>query len=301
MTGGPARFVVVIGAALGIARPMNVESAPQPAPGKPHADPDPSHDGPGDPTQPMRLVAVTDAADFALRPRMLGDDQLIVPLPTERSHLVSVEVGLLVTRQDTGEVMDQQTKTFNWKTQGPTLRFFLPPLPGGDYVAEIRTTATVLTTSGQVRLPDKAQVTFRSEGNAHPTRSHEFKYHFEVHHSKGDTPTLVADERAGFAPELMRLTTVLRNNQVSKLTLDCWASSDGDTDYNMQVSLKRCAWVREQVLQRALNRAATKELIEASHGEDNPPEPEPAGTTAEALREIQQRNRVVILKIYTVD
>ena len=78
----------------------------------------------------MRLVAVADASDFALRPRMVGNDQIVVPLPDERGHLASVEVGLLVTRRDTGEIMDQQKKAFSWKTRGAALRFYLPALPG---------------------------------------------------------------------------------------------------------------------------------------------------------------------------
>jgi outer membrane protein OmpA-like peptidoglycan-associated protein len=114
---------------------------------------------------------------------------------------------------------------------------------------------------------------------------------------------LIPEERAAFELELMRLTTVLQNNQVRKVTLDCWASSDGATDYNMRVSLKRCAWVRNAILQRALINKNTKEIevIEAPHGEDNPPNPEPAGITEEQMKAIEKLNRVVILKIYTQD
>jgi hypothetical protein len=85
------------------------------------------------------------------------------------------------------------------------------------------------------------------------------------------------------------------------VTLDCWASSDGDSNYNMLVSRKRCAWVRQQILRDALDARSETQIIEASHGEDNPPEPEPAGISDDELQAIQKRNRVVILKVYTSD
>jgi len=253
----------------------------------------------------MRLVAVTDASDFALRPRMVGSDQIVVPLPDERVHLASVEVGLLVTRRDTGEIMDQQKKVLSWKTCGAALRFYLPALPGGDYVAEIRATSTVLTASGgasrNVELLDKAQVTFRSEGDSRPPRRHEFTYHFEVHHAAGDLPALVRDEASGLAAGIVELSTLLENNEVTKVTLDCWASSDGDASYNMQVSLKRCEWIHKNVLPLRLGSRSSIQIIEASHGEDNPPVPEQAGIAEAELQEIQKQNRVVILRIYTTD
>jgi hypothetical protein len=268
----------------------------------------------------MRLVAVTEASDFALRPRMVGDDQVVVPLPPERAHLVSVEVALLVLRRASGEIMDQQKKVFSWKTRGAGLRFFLPPLPDGDYVAEIRTTSVVLTESGgtlkNVPLPDKAQISFRRDSLAHKAddlivehniharepRKREFKYHFELHHRSVDMPVLVSSERdQNLDAEIMQLRTVLSNNTVVKVTLDCWASSDGEADYNKEVSLKRCSWVHQYVLNKAVEADTALNVIEAAHGEDNPPEAEPAGVTGKALQDIQARNRVVILKVYTLD
>lgn len=336
-------------AAFGCSAPMNspgarqMPNAPPPAPGTPEGHPPtpgvlesgahPAPDTHDELPQSVRLVAVTDAPDFALRPRLEGQDQIIVPLPPDRKHLVSVEVGLLVTRRDTGEIMDQQKKIFSWKTLGSALRFYLPPLPSGDYVAEVRTTSTIRTTSNgevkEVQLPDKAQVAIRSGGTPVPDkdreaspaggiqapdkgqlaiqlqnqartlRSHEFKYHFEPHHAAGATPKLIQEEQEMLGSLNVNLRTTIRNNQVDKVTLDCWASSDGDSNYNMLVSRKRCAWVRQKILRSELNTSSNIKIIEASHGEDNPPEPEPAGINDDELQAIQKRNRVVILKVYT--
>jgi hypothetical protein len=252
---------------------------------------------------------------------MEGEDQIVVPLPPDRSHLVSVEVGLLVTRRDTGEIMDQQTEIFSWKTHGAALRFYLPALPDGDYVAEVRAASTVMTSSGErVHAPDKSQVSFRSgaavtkvaavgepqgfsalQGQVHAHRIRELQYHFELQHAPGDTPALIRDEAAVFGPAIIGVKTILHNNDVIKVTLDCWASSDGDTKVNLGISSARCTWVRKNVLQGALTRGASTPIIAASHGEDNPPVPEPAGITGKELQEIQKLNRVVILKIYTRD
>lgn len=264
----------------------------------------------------IRLVAVTDAPDFALHPRMEGRDQVVVPLPPERAHLVSVEVGLLVTRRDTGESMDQQAQIFSGATRGAALRFYLPDLPAGDYVAEVRATSTVMTPSGEhVQVPDKAQVSFRSDRALPDARgpsssqlalvpalhSREFRYHFEIQHGPNDPPVLIQDERAQLQNGLIQLKTVLHNNNVSKVTLDCWASSDGDTTLNARVSSNRCRWVRNAILQGALGPGSSTQIIAVSYGEDNPPVPEPAGTTGKKLQEIQEQNRVVILKVYTTD
>jgi hypothetical protein len=258
------------------------------------------------PPQSIRLVAVTDAPDFALRPRMEGEDQVVVPLPPDRSHLVSVEVELLVMRRGTRESMDKQTQTFSWKTHGAALRFYLPALPGGDYVAEIRATSTVRTSSGErVQAPDNSQVSFRS--GAAPTKvavvgkPRELQYHFELQHAPGDTPALIQDEAAVFGPAIMGVRTILHSNEVIKVTLDCWASSDGDTKVNLGISSARCTWVRKNILQGALAPGTSPQIIEASYGEANPPVPEPAGTTGKELQDIQKQNRVVILKIYTKD
>lgn len=302
-----------------VARP--IPSSPEPAPGTPDRAVHPASDMQKAPPPSIRLVAVTDAPDFALRPRMEGDDQVVVPLPPDRSHLVSVEVGLLVTRRDTGEIMDQQTGIFSWKTHGAALRFYLPALPDGDYVAEVRATSTVMTSSGErVHAPDKSQVSFRSgaaltkvaavgepqsssplQGQAHAPRSRELQYHFKLQHAPGDTPALIQDEAAVFGPAIMGVKTILHNNEVIKVTLDCWASSDGDTKVNLGISSARCTWVRKNILQRALTPGTSPLIIAASHGEDNPPVPEPAGITGKELQEIQRLNRVVILKIYTKD
>jgi len=274
-------------------------------PGAP--EPDAPESGAPDPAPPssMRLVAVTDATDFALRPRVVHDDEIIVPLPSERAHLARVEVGLLVTRRDTGEIMDQQKKVFSWDTQGPALHFHLPPLPGGDYLAEVRTNSTMLARTGeivtQVQLPDEAQISVHSDREVHVPHASEFRYHFKLHHALGDSPELAHDrsEDADSDLRIMELFTKLHNNDVLKITLDCWASSDGEAEYNMQVSIKRCQWVRSHILSKALDSLPVTNIIEAAHGEDNPPEPEPAGVTGHALQEIQRRNRVVILKVYT--
>jgi len=298
-----------------VARPM--ASAPEPVPVTPGARTTPAPDTPAAPLQSIRIVAVTDAPDFSLRPRMEGDDLVVVPLPPERRHLVSVEVGLLVTRRDTGEIMDQQAQTFSWKTRGAALRFYLPALPGGDYVAELRATSTVMTASGEtVQALDKSQVSFRSRaalpsvpvapsspsgGQAHASRSREVKYHFKLQHAPEDTPALIQDEAADLRTGMMQLKTILRNNDIIKVTLDCWASSDGDTRVNMGISSARCTWVDKYILQPALGSGTSPPIIAASHGEDNPPVPEPAGSPQEELQKIQQQNRVVILKIYTLD
>jgi outer membrane protein OmpA-like peptidoglycan-associated protein len=259
------------------------------------------------PPSTMRLVAVTDASDFALQPRMLRDDQVIVPLPPERAHLAKVEVNLLVTRRDTGEIMAQQKKTFSWKTQGPALRFYLPVLPGGDYLAQVRTKSTIVAKTGdtarEVQLPDQAQVSLHSDRASQVQRSSEFRYHFKLHHAVQDTPELTQDrpDDAALDLRILQLETKLHNNEVTKITLDCWASSDGEADYNMHVSIKRCKWVRSNVLAQALGPAMSANVIEAAHGEDNPPEPEPASIPDDALQEIRKRNRVVILKVYTTN
>ncbi len=112
---------------------------------------------------------------------------------------------------------------------------------------------------------------------------------------------LVRDEASGLAAGVVELSTLLENNEVTKLTLDCWASSDGDANYNMWVSLKRCEWIHKYVLPQKLGSSSSIQIIEASHGEDNPPMPEPAGTAEAELREIQKQNRVVILRVYTTN
>lgn len=265
----------------------------------------------------VRLVVVTEAPAFALRPSVVDSDQIVVPLPPERSHLANVEVYLLVTRRDTGEIIDQQRDVFDWETRGAALRFFLPNLPNGDYIAQIRTLSTVLTATGgsvrEVEFPDQAQVALHSDGLSKspetqtPSRSnnisqlpriYEFEYHFEAHRDLGDVPALIAEDAS---VSNLRLKTVLRNNTIVKVTLDCWASSDGDYRYNMLISQRRCAWIRENVLQSALDGRTPIQPIEVAHGEDNLPMPEQTGITDEELQDIQKKNRVVILKVYTAD
>lgn len=150
-----------------------------------------------------------------------------------------------------------------------------------------------------MQLPDEAQVSVHSDREIHVPHASEFRYHFQLHHATGDAPELAHDRDADLDLRIMELSTKLQNNDVVKVTLDCWASSDGESGYNMQVSMKRCAWVRSQILRKALGTIALTNIIEAAHGEDNPPEPEPAGVTGHALQEIQRLNRVVILKVYT--
>lgn len=283
-----------------VARPM--PSSPEPASGTPDEAAHPASDMQNATPPSIRLVAVTDAPDFALRPRMEGEDQVVVPLPPDRSHLVRVEVGMLVTRRDTGEIMDQQTQIFSWKTRGAAMRFYLPALPGGDYVAKLRVTSTAMTSSGERdQAPDESQVSLRLKGQAHSLRSRELQYHFELQHAPGDTPALIQDEAAVRDAAITGLKTILHNNEVIKVTLDCWASSDGDARVNLTISSKRCAWVRKNILQGALARGTSPPIIAESHGEHNPPVPEPAGITGKELEEIQKLNRVVILKIYTKD
>jgi hypothetical protein len=272
----------------------------------------------------VRLVAVTDALDFALRPRMDGDRCVVVPLPAERAHLVNVEVGVLVTRRDSDEIMIQQTQRFNGDTRGAALRFYLPALPPGDYVAAVRSTSTIMTEHGaEEQDPDRAQVSLRiepttssipdnvplahgSERVAGAPRARELAYHFRVQHRPHDEPALVPDESEMRPASDLRLQTTLRNNEVVKVTLDCWASSDGEPKVNMAVSLARCRWI-SKLVRRSLGRrpraagAWPPTIIEASHGEDNPPVPEPAGAPKAQLAEIQAQNRVVIVKIYTTD
>lgn len=286
-TGSPAPLAAIPAA----------DSQPAPGPSVPG--------GSADPPQSMRLVAVTDASDVALRPRLEGVDEIVVPLPAERAHLANVEVSLLVTRRDTGEIMDLQKKVFSGQTRGPALRFYLPPLPGGDYVAEIRATSAALMVAGgtpkDLEVPEKSQVSFRSQGEARSSRRHEFTYHFELHHAADTTPTLIPDEASGLEAGREELSMLLQNNEVVKVTLDCWASSDGESNFNMWVSLKRCEWIHKHVLPNMQNFKTSIEMIEASHGEDNPPVPEPAGIAEAELREIQKQNRVVILRVYTTN
>jgi len=54
-------------------------------------------------------------------------------------------------------------------------------------------------------------------------------------------------------------------------------------------------------LPQRLGSRSSIQIIEASHGEDNPPVPEPAGIPEAELWEIQKQNRVVILRVYTTD
>jgi hypothetical protein len=243
----------------------------------------------------MRVVAVADASDFALRPRF-EDNEIVLPLPSQQARLADVDVNLLVFRRGNDEVVDQQRANFSWMIHGAELRFFLPRLSGGDYVAEIRTTrADGMTTA----VEDRAQVSFQITGTTQSFEIQDFAYHFEIHHSLNDKVRLVPSDAPRQGADL-GLNTALGNNKVLKITLDCWASSDGDSNYNRDVSKKRCQWVHDNILKPALGDSSI-EIFEVAHGEDNPPNPEPVGISLQRLNDIRRQNRVVIVKVYTPD
>lgn len=247
--------------------------------------------------QSLRLVAITDASDFALRPHF-EDNEIVLPLPPQQSRLSQIDVDLLVLRQSNEEIVDHQSTNFSWRTQGAELRFFLPRLSGGDYVAEIRTTR--IGDNESPATDDSAQVSFRIKGDVQLIVFQNFDYNFRVHHILSDEPALIPRDAALPGADI-RLNTALGNNQILKITLDCWASSDGDAKYNMDVSRKRCSWVRENILKPALGTNNSIEIVEAAHGENNPPNPEPVGISRQRLDDIRQQNRVVVVKVYTAD
>lgn len=115
-----AKFFALLGGVMIGCAPLPPPELVQPTPApagspvvqEPHTSGQPQ--APEQMPSSMRLVAITEATDFALQPRVLHDDEVVVPLPAERAHLARVEVGLLVTRRDTGEIMDQQKKSFRW-------------------------------------------------------------------------------------------------------------------------------------------------------------------------------------------
>lgn len=247
--------------------------------------------------QSIRLVAITDASDFALRPHF-EDHEIVLPLPPQQARLSQIDVDLLVIRKGNEEIVDHQSTNFSWRTHGAELRFFLPRLSGGDYVAEIRTTRIGDNESAVAQ--DSAQVSFQVKGEVRLVVPQDFNYNFKVHHILSDEPALILRDAALPGADI-RLNTALGNNRVLKVTLDCWASSDGDARYNSEVSKKRCSWVRENILKPALDANDSIEIVEAAHGEDNPPNPEPVGISGQRLDGIRQQNRVVILKVYTAD
>lgn len=245
----------------------------------------------------MRIVAVSDAFDFALRPRF-EDNDIVLPLPSQQARSSEVSIDLLVIRQNNDEIVERQNAIFSWRTRGAELRFFLPRLAGGDYVAEIRTMRTEKSSVPVVE--DRAQVSFHVDGDTPALAVQQFDYHFEIHRSLNDKVQLASFDASVLRTD-PRLATALQNNRVTKITLDCWASSDGDSKYNLEISRRRCQWVRDNVLGTAPSNIKPTEIVEAAHGEDNPPNPEPVGGSLQQLELIRRQNRVVIIKVYTPD
>lgn len=267
-------------------------------------------------------VSVVVPADaISLRPRVeVSDEQgfrpgnapvvdkgesfvVVVPLPPQRAHLRRVDAWLSVTRREDGQIFHQQHVVFGRYTTGDSLRFYLPPIAGGSYEAEIRTIAELEFYGSDGRLTTReeadsasVEIESRTKGAAPPVAVHTFSFHFNRGHV-----SLVDEDARGFDDTTKRVRFVLAQNQVGRAQIDCWASKEGDRNLNLRLSQRRCAWFRREVWDTRLRKVAKPALSAEAHGPDNPPADEPEVDDVAIVEQARGKNRVVVLRLFATD
>jgi hypothetical protein len=229
---------------------------------------------------------------------------VVLPLPPQRTHLRRVDAWLSVTRREDGQVFHQQHVVFGRYTTGDALRFYLPPLGGGSYEAEIRTIAELEFYGSNGRLTvreeaDSASVEIASvtkTAAAPPATVHTFAFHFNRGHV-----SLVDEDTRGFDDTVKRVRFVLAQNQVARAQIDCWASKEGERNLNLRLSQRRCAWFRREVWDTRLRKIAKPTLSAEAHGPDNPPIDEPEVDDVAIVEQARGKNRVVVLRLFATE
>jgi outer membrane protein OmpA-like peptidoglycan-associated protein len=270
------------------------------------------------PPKEIDVAVVVPADAISLRPRVESADErgfrpgnapvadkgqsfvVVLPLPPQRTHLRRVDTWLSVTRREDGQIFHQQHVVFGRYTTGDALRFYLPPLPGGSYEAEIRTIAELEFYGSNGRLTtreeaDSASVEVESEAPlaAAPAVVHTFSFHFV--RAKVD---LVDEDTRSLDDTVKPVRFVLAQNPVARVQIDCWASKEGERRLNLRLSQRRCAWFRNEVWDRRLRKEKKPALSAEAHGPDNPPVDEPEVDDTAILEQARGKNRVVVLRLF---
>lgn len=183
---------------------------------------------------------------IALAPRVETDPSgtprsVVVKLPEDRARLLRVDVWLTVTERvggNVGKTVHQDHIVFSRNTSGNTLTFPLPPLPLGSYEANVRAVAHVLSLDIGGALfvgePRESRAVV-----AAVQRSVELRFYFDLNKYE----LIPADAEQGVA----RIRDMVANSGPVGAVADCYASSEGNSEYNLWLSNERCKWFKSNV------------------------------------------------------